>query len=80
MKLPRRLQIFSSVLLLATVTQLAAQTPGIPTTITIDQAVRIALDRNLGIERARLSVESAGARVTSAFGSFLPTVNLSAGY
>lgn len=80
MKLPRRLQIFSSVLLLATVTQLAAQTPGIPTTITIDQAVRIALDRNLGIERARLNVESAGARVTSAFGSFLPTVNLSAGY
>ena len=80
MKLPRRLQILSAALLLSAASQLAAQTPGIPTTIAIDQAVQIALDRNLGIERARIGVESAGARLTSAFGAFLPTVNLSAGY
>ncbi|MCE7934039.1 MAG: TolC family protein [Chlorobi bacterium CHB2] len=80
MKLPRRLQILSAALLLSAASQLAAQTPGIPTTITIDQAVQIALDRNLEIERARIGVESAGARLTSAFGAFLPTVNLSAGY
>ena len=67
-------------MLLSAASQLAAQTPGIPTTIAIDQAVQIALDRNLGIERARIGVESAGARLTSAFGAFLPTVNLSAGY
>lgn len=67
-------------MLLSAASQLAAQTPGIPTTITIDQAVQIALDRNLEIERARIGVESAGARLTSAFGAFLPTVNLSAGY
>ncbi|MBK8910135.1 MAG: TolC family protein [Chlorobi bacterium] len=80
MKLPRRLQILSAALLLSAASQLAAQTPGIPTTITIDQAVQIALDRNLEVERARIGVESAGARLTSAFGAFLPTVNLSAGY
>ncbi|KXK51770.1 MAG: outer membrane efflux protein [Chlorobi bacterium OLB7] len=67
-------------MLLSAASQLAAQTPGIPTTITIDQAVQIALDRNLEVERARIGVESAGARLTSAFGAFLPTVNLSAGY
>lgn len=78
--LPQRLQILSFALLLVTTIQLAAQTPGIPTTITITQAVQLALDRNLGIEGARLKVESAGARITSAFGSFLPTVNFSAGY
>ncbi|MCC7438527.1 MAG: TolC family protein [Armatimonadetes bacterium] len=80
MTLPQRLQALRCALLLATAIPLAAQTPGIPTTVTIDQAVQIALERNIGIERARLSVESAGARITSAFGSFLPTVNLSAGY
>lgn len=80
MKLPRRLQILSAALLLSAASQLAAQTPGLPTTITIDQAVQIALDRNLEVERARIGVESAGARLTSAFGAFLPTVNLSAGY
>lgn len=67
-------------MLLSAASQLAAQTPGLPTTITIDQAVQIALDRNLEVERARIGVESAGARLTSAFGAFLPTVNLSAGY
>lgn len=60
---------------------LLAQFPGgIPQTIDIEQAVHIALQRNLSIDLSRSQVESAGARVTSGFGAFLPQISISSGY
>ncbi len=58
-----------------------AQRPGDPPQqLTIEQAVQIALERNLQIALARSSVETSEARVTGAFGTFLPTVSVSGGY
>jgi outer membrane protein TolC len=48
--------------------------------LTIDQAVQLALDRNLNVSLARSQVEVASARVNGAFGSFLPIINVSGGY
>jgi outer membrane protein len=58
-----------------------AQTPGRgPETLTIDDAVRIASERNLTIVQAQTSVESEGAAVTGAFGAFLPRLTVTSGY
>jgi len=60
---------------------LLAQFPGgIPQTLDIEQAVNIALQRNLSIDLARSQVETAGARLTSGFGAFLPQISVSSGY
>lgn len=58
-----------------------AQTPGnTPQTLTIDDAVRIAIDKNLNITQAANTVRSAGAHVTGAFGTFLPQLTVTSGY
>lgn len=58
-----------------------AQNPGDPPRqITLDDAVRIALERNLQIEIAESNVKTSEARVSGAFGGFLPTVSLTGGY
>ncbi|MEO5929334.1 MAG: TolC family protein [Candidatus Kapaibacterium sp.] len=62
---------------------LRAQVPGLgtaPAVLTIDDAVKLALERNLSIALAQSQVESSSARVTGAFGTFLPQINLSGGY
>ncbi len=51
-----------------------------PAVLKIHDAVELALERNTSITQAVLSVSSSEARVTSAFGTFLPTINLSGGY
>lgn len=61
-------------------TSLLGQTPGIPRTLTIEQAVELAVERNLNVTLARSRVETASAHVTGAFGSFLPQINVSGGY
>lgn len=63
-------------------TFLCAQRPGDPPprSITIDEAVRLALERNLTIALSRSNVETASARISGAFGSFLPQISLSSGY
>ncbi len=58
--------------------QEAGETP--PSVLTINEAVRIALQRNMTIDQARINRENAGANLTSSFGSFLPTISASGGY
>ena len=59
----------------------SAQNPSLnQQTLTIDDAVRLASERNLSITQAQSSVETSAARITSAFGSFLPQVTVQAGY
>jgi outer membrane protein len=60
---------------------LTAQTPGLPQhALTIDEVVAIALERNLQISSSQSNVETSGARVTTAFGEFLPTLRLAGNY
>ncbi len=63
-------------------TSAAAQVTGErpPSVLRIEEAVRIALERNTQIAQADIAVGTAEARLKAAFGSFLPTINLSAGY
>lgn len=73
--------IFCLIMFIVTTGIACGQRPGDPPLqITIDQAVRTALERNLQIELARSGVETSQARVTGAFGNFLPTVSVSGGY
>lgn len=63
--------------------QLYAQDSGeeiLPAIMTIDDAVRIGLARNLSIREAEISLDNAGANVNSAFGRFLPRIGVNGGY
>jgi outer membrane protein len=63
--------------------RLQAQGPGPvspPPVVTIEQAVDIATERNLSLTLGRTDVETAGARMTSAFGAFLPRLTVSSNY
>ncbi len=85
MKDPARFSIalvpIALVCLLLAAPRASAQSPGtIPSTLTIDQAVRIALERNLSITLAESQVDNSSAQVTGAFGAFLPQININAGY
>lgn len=51
-----------------------------PLQLSMEEAVRIALEQNLQIELSRSALQSAEARVSGAFGAFLPTVSVSGGY
>ncbi len=60
---------------------LPAQMPGRSADVlTIDDAVRIASERNLSLVQAQSGIESAGAQVTGAFGTFLPQISVTSGY
>lgn len=51
-----------------------------PITLTLEEAIQIALVQNRALERVRLGVENAKAQVREAWGQVLPQVNLSASY
>lgn len=53
---------------------------GPPRTLTIDQAVELALERNLSVALSQSQVETSSARVTGAFGAFLPQISVNSGY
>lgn len=50
-----------------------------PQTITLAQAVSLALERNYQINRSRTVVQSEQSRVRQAYGNFMPNLNLVAG-
>ncbi len=68
------------VALLALAPRANAQEPGTPKTLTIDQAVQIALDRNPTVRLAQTQVVTNSAHVNGAFGSFLPRIDVQGGY
>lgn len=48
--------------------------------LTIDEAVKMAHERNVTIALASSRIDNAGAQVQSAFGSFLPQLSINGGY
>jgi outer membrane protein len=51
-----------------------------PRTLTLQQAIEIALERNLSIRQAENNVKSASAGVLTAYGAYLPTLSASGGW
>jgi outer membrane protein TolC len=51
-----------------------------PTTLTLQQAIDVALKNNRDLSSQRLSIENADAQVTEAFGNALPSLTLNARY
>lgn len=51
-----------------------------PRTITLEQAITVALERNKDLNTAQLEIDKADARVNEAWGYALPSVDLSANY
>jgi outer membrane protein len=51
-----------------------------PQTISLQQAVSLALENNYQITRSQARLESEKARVTASYGTFLPNLNVSASY
>jgi outer membrane protein len=49
-------------------------------TITLREAISLALEKNYMVTRSQVRVESERANVTSSYGNFLPNLNVSAGY
>lgn len=69
---PLLLRYFLILLFLLGPTGLAAQAPGTPLVLTLEESLRIAEEKNLDLRSAEVNLQSAGAAITSAFGSFLP--------
>lgn len=79
----QRLRILTPALTIAALLVLStasAQDPGMPQSLTMEQAVGIALERNLTITLAQSQVRTSTARVTGAFGTFLPQISIESGY
>ena len=51
-----------------------------PLTLSLDEAVQIALERNYAIRTARLDVENANAQIGEAWGQLFPRVDLNSSY
>lgn len=73
-----RLASVVSVIVL-TISVLSAQTQSVRT-LTVEEAVRIAMDKNSDLQTARLEVERADARVQEAWGYAMPSLSLSGRY
>lgn len=78
--LPLPLRYFLILVFLSGPLGLAAQSPGTPAVFTLEESLRIAEERNLDIKSAEVNLQSAGAAVTSAFGTFLPGADFRFGY
>jgi outer membrane protein len=59
---------------------MVAQPQGTQKTLTMSQAVALALERNVMVRQAANNVERDQSNVTAAFGNFLPSASLSAGW
>lgn len=66
-----------TVILTALTTSLLAQEPTVPATLTLDEAIAIARDRNPTYRQAVNQRRASGAQMRSAFGQFLPSVSAS---
>lgn len=75
----RTISVLSLVMIIAAGT-LHAQGPGVPTSLTIEQAAQLAVERNPSIALAQSRVETASARINGAFGAFLPQISVFGGY
>jgi len=51
-----------------------------PATLTINDAIRVALEKNFDVQGARLDVQNADAQVREAWGQVLPQIDVNAGY
>jgi outer membrane protein TolC len=51
-----------------------------PITLTLSDAVRVALDQNFDLQRTRLDVRNADAQVREAWGQVMPQVDVTGGY
>ncbi len=69
-----------SLLAVIAIASMAAGQATTPRRLTIDDAVRIAMEKNSDLQSARLDVDRADARVQEAIGYALPTVDLSGRY
>jgi outer membrane protein TolC len=51
-----------------------------PITLTLNDAVRVALDQNFDLQRTRLDVRNADAQVREAWGQVMPQIDVTGGY
>ena len=61
-------------------TQPAAQATTAPLTLTVDEAVQIALERNYAVQLAELDVANANAQIREQWGQLFPRADLSSSY
>jgi outer membrane protein len=59
---------------------LNAQTKGSAVRYTLEDCIRIGLERNFDVRLTNANAENAAADLTAAFGGYLPSANLTAGY
>lgn len=78
--LSRVLALCAALASILSASALHAQGPGVPKSLTIEQAVELALERSPNITLAVSRVNTASARVNGAFGSFLPQISVQGGY
>jgi outer membrane protein len=72
----RRLSSFLSIVFLAGATSFSqGPTEKTPKSVTLDQAVQIALERNTSVLTAQYSLEGQQSAVTAAYGGLLPTLS-----
>lgn len=71
---------FFALLSLTSLLFVSAAAQSQPSTITLDQALSIALERNVTIAQAANGIDNAKASVVSAYGSYIPRLSANAGF
>ncbi|HRK05502.1 MAG TPA: TolC family protein [Chlorobiota bacterium] len=74
------LRLFFAVVVLCAPVAVFGQERSTTTFFSLDDCIRIALEKNLDIHLVNARAESAAANLTAAFGSYLPSASLSANY